>query len=172
MADAVALRRLVPADLGAYKLLRDEVLAAHEAAFTSDAAAEATKTPDRYAARLGLDRPEGGHFTLGAFVAGLLVGAVSCERDPRVKVRHIGHLQGMMVRTTAQRQGVGRRLLEHCITEARRADGLERLTLSVTAGNPAERLYASVGFVPYGTLHNAIKLGDTYFDKTLMSLDL
>ena len=59
-----------------------------------------------------------------------------------------------------------------CIARARDADGLELLTLSVTAGNPAEQLYASLGFETYGTLRHAIKLGAAYFDKRLMSLNL
>ena len=92
----VTIRPLVPADLAAYKSLRDDVLSAFPESFTSDAAPE--RSPDSYLSRLGLQRPEGGEFTLGAWQMGELVGAVSCERDARTKVRHIGHIIGMMVR--------------------------------------------------------------------------
>jgi ribosomal protein S18 acetylase RimI-like enzyme len=173
MPDTIAVRRLRPDDLAAYKALRDGMLDAHPDAFTSDARTEAGKSPGSYLARLGLDRPEGGHFTLGAWRDAVLVGALSCERDTREKVRHIGHLIGMMVRGDARGLGIGRGLLQACLAEARRADGLELLTLSVTAGNgPAEHLYEGAGFVRYGTLRHAIKLGDHYHDKHLMALTL
>jgi ribosomal protein S18 acetylase RimI-like enzyme len=172
MDDTLVLRHLGERDLPAYKALRDEMLQAHPDAFTSDAETEATRAASSYLPRLGLNRTDGGQFTLGAWRAGRLLGALSCERDPRAKVRHIGHLIGMMVHVSARGDGLGRALLEACISEARAA-GLEQLTLSVTAGNAAaEHLYERAGFVRYGTLRGAIKLGDRYHDKNLMSLNL
>ena len=168
---AVTIRRLVPADLAAYKALRDAMLAAHPESFSSDPAPE--RAPDSYLARLGLERPEGGEFTLGAWQLGQLVGAVSCERDPRTKVRHIGHVIGMMVRGETQGAGIGRALLDACITEARAADGLVMLTLTVTAGNAAAvHLYERAGFVRYGRLPRAIVVDGVYHAKDQMTLDL
>lgn len=173
MAEACSIRRLGRDDLPAYKALRDAMLAAHPEAFTSDAAAESARGAASYLPRLGLDRPEGGQFTLGAWRGTTLVGALSCERDGRVKVRHIGTLVGMMVRPEVRGGGIGRALLEAGLAEARRADGLELLTLSVTAGNlPAERLYERAGFVRYGLLKRGIKLDGRYHDKQLMALTL
>jgi len=167
----VTIRRLVPADLPAYKALRDDVLAAHPESFTSDAAPE--RPPDSYLARLGLQRPEGGEFTLGAWKVGELVGAVSCERDPRSKVRHIGHIIGMMVRNESQGSGLGRALLDACIDQARAAEGLVMLTLTVTAGNaPAVRLYERAGFVRCGRLPRAILVNGEYHAKDQMVLAL
>ena len=173
MGDAATIRPLAVADLAAYKLLRDEMLLAHPEAFTSDAQAEQRKEPADYLHRLGIDRRDGGQFLLGAWRAGRLVGAIGCERDPRVKVRHIGHVIGMMVRPEARRSGIARALLEACIAEARRS-GLERLTLTVTAGNRAAiDLYAANGFVGYGILARAIRLGPgEYHDKVHMALAL
>ncbi len=173
MPEVVEVRRLRALDLADYKALRDAMLAAHPEAFTSDAEAEAGKTGQSYLPRLGLDRPQGGQFTLGAWEGRALVGAVSCERDMRLKVRHIGHLIGMMVADHAAGRGIGRALLQACIEQARAADGLELLTLSVTASNAAaEHLYHSVGFVRYGALPHAIKLDGRYHDKHLMTLSL
>ena len=173
MAEPVVVRRLGRDDLPAYKALRDEMLAAHPEAFTSDAATERAKAPSAYLGRLGLDRPDGGHFSLGAYQGIELVGAISCERDERLKVRHIGHIVGMMVRPQARGAGVGQALLDACIALARQADGIELMTLSVTAGNrAAECLYARAGFTVHGTLKGAIKLGVTALDKNLMSLAL
>jgi ribosomal protein S18 acetylase RimI-like enzyme len=168
------IRGLEPEDLPAYKLLRDAMLAGHPEAFTSDADTERAKPAHHYLARLGHDRGGAPPFTLGAFdAAGQLVGAVTCERDARVKVRHIGHVTGMMVRDAAQRRGIGRALLDACIARARAAGELERLTLNVTSGNThALRLYERAGFRRYGRLEHAMKLDGRYHDKDHLALDL
>ena len=167
----VAIRRLVPDDLPAYKDLRDAVLTEHPEAFTSDAAPE--RSHESYLSRLGLDRPEGGEFTLGAWQRERLVGAVSCERDPRPKVLHIGHVIGMMVRSDAQGLGIGRALVDACISEARTARGLVMLTLTVTAGNAsAVHLYERAGFTRYGRLERAICVDGEYHAKDQMTLSL
>jgi ribosomal protein S18 acetylase RimI-like enzyme len=168
----VAVRPLQPGDLVAYKALRDAMLADHPDAFTSDAETDAHLPAEHYTARLGLDRPEGGHFTLGAFESrGTLVGAVTCERDRRVKVRHIGHVTAMMVAAPWQRRGVGRALMRDCLDAARAAEGLTLLTLSVSAHNEAaRRLYLKLGFQPYGRLDGAARLGSRYISKEYLSL--
>ena len=176
-ADELLIRRLTPEDLGAYKALRDRTLADHPEAFTSDAEAERRKEPASYLPRLGLGRPEGGHFTLGAWrgetASAELVGAISCEREPRIKARHIGHIIGMMVKSDCNGQGIGRALLVAAIAAARSAHGLEMLTLSVTASNlAAVGLYESLGFVRYGSLPNAIKVEGRYHTKDQMVLML
>ncbi|MDQ6639758.1 MAG: GNAT family N-acetyltransferase [Pseudomonadota bacterium] len=169
---AATIRPLVGADLAEYKRLRDDMLAFHPEAFTSDAESDAKKEPADYLHRLGLERREGGQFLLGAFRARRLLGAIGCEREARLKVRHIGHVVGMMVRPEARGAGVGALLLEACIAEARHA-GLEMLTLTVTAENAsAVRLYERHGFAAYGTLRRALKVAGRYHDKLHMALVL
>jgi ribosomal protein S18 acetylase RimI-like enzyme len=172
VSGAVVIRPLAAADLADYKRLRDAMLAAHPEAFTSDADSESAKDPLDYLQRLGLDRRDGGQFLLGAWHDTRLLGAIGCERQERLKVRHIGHIIGMMVRAEARGRGIGALLLEACIVEARHA-GLELLTLSVTAGNAsAVRLYERHRFVAYGKLQRALKVGTTYHDKLHMVLAL
>ena len=184
-AEALTIRALAAIDLAAYKRLRDTTLAAEPEAFTSDAAEESVKPAQAYLSRFGLDRPDphdGGQFTLGAFFgAAHLVGAVTCEREPRIKGRHIAHVAGMMVLAEVRGQGIGRQMLAECIALARRAPGLEMLTLSVTASNRiAVELYLRAGFTRYGKLVHAIKIGGPagdptgarYHDKDLMVLSL
>ncbi len=164
-------RTLVEADLVAYKALRDHALAHHEEAFTSDALTEASRTVQSYRSRLG-DLIDGG-FTLGAWRGDRLVGAITCERDPRSKVRHIGHIVGTMVASDQQAQGVGRALLNALVARASADDELHQLTLSVTASNSAAvRLYESAGFARYGSLARAIRVGGRFLDKHLMQLNL
>jgi GNAT superfamily N-acetyltransferase len=174
MTVSVAIRRLAAADLAAYKELRDAMLEAHPEAFTSDAAEERAKEPTDYLHRLGLDRRERGQFVLGAWRGERLVGAIGCERDRRRKGRHVGHIVGMMVRPEARGHGIGRDLLQGLIGECRRIEGVEMLTLTVTAGNaPAVRLYESSGFLVYGNLRRAIRLDSgQYHDKLHMVLPL
>jgi ribosomal protein S18 acetylase RimI-like enzyme len=172
--EAISVRRLLPADLVHYKALRDAMLAAHPEAFTSDALAERSRSPDSYLSRFGVERHDGGEFTLGAWQGEQrLVGAISCERDLRVKVRHIAHIVGMMVRDKSRGRGVGRTLLDECIAQARRVEELRMITLSVTGGNAhAIRLYDRAGFVRYGTLPSAIVVDGRPHAKELMVLTL
>jgi RimJ/RimL family protein N-acetyltransferase len=167
------VRALGEADLLAYKALRDHVIAHHEEAFTSDAATEAMRTAHSYRARLGdADRGDGS-FTLGAWSGDRLVGAITCERDPRSKVRHVGHITGTLVTGDHQGMGVGRALLDALIARASADEELQLLTLSVTDSNTAAvRLYASAGFTRYGTLPRALRVAGRYFDKQLMQLAL
>ena len=170
-AAALAVRELEARDLDAYKALRDHALAHHEEAFTSDAPTEARRSALSYASRLGGDGTGG--FTLGAFRGDALVGAITLERDPRTKVRHVGHVIGTMVYADEIGRGVGRALLDALIERAAADDELQSLTLTVTAGNAAaERLYARAGFTVFGTQPRAIRVGDRYFTKQHMVLNL
>ncbi len=165
------VRELQHSDLDAYKALRDHALAHNDEAFTSDAATEAQRTSQSYAARLGNDQTRA--FTLGAFRGDRLVGAVTCDHDARIKVQHIGHVTGMMVHADEQSRGAGRALIDALIDRASADAELHQLTLNVTAGNAvAERLYERSGFVRYGTLARAIRVGGKFFDKHHMLLNL
>lgn len=175
------VRRLMPADLGAYKTLRDQALRLHPEAFTSDHESQSTRSPESYLGRLGLSDPLGGSFLLGAYVheAGneRLVGSVGLERETRPKTRHITTLIGMMVLPAYTRRGVGRALVAACIDEARRAQALELIVLSVTASSDrVVRLYERAGFERYGLLPRAVKIvegrNERYFDKAQMILKL
>lgn len=173
-APLVRLALLTEPDLADYKALRDAMLAGHEEAFTSDAATERAREAASYRVRL---HPQAGGkslFTLGAWIGEELVGALTAEHENRVKVRHVAHLIGMMVRDEHAGRGIGGLLLRQALTLLRREPLLETLTLSVTAGNgPAIALYRRAGFTRYGHLPRAIRLSDgRYHAKDLMSLDL
>ena len=171
-ATAPVLRTMTAPDLPAYKALRDLLLAAHPEAFSSDAATERERAPETYLARIagaGTAWP----FTLTAWLGGQLAGAISCEREARLKTRHIGHVVGMMVHPDFRGRGVGRALVDACVDRSRATGEVELLTLSVTSGNEAAaRLYERAGFTRYGRLERAIRIGGRYHAKELMVLDL
>ncbi|WP_433067051.1 ribosomal protein S18-alanine N-acetyltransferase [Dactylosporangium sp. CS-033363] len=59
-------------------------------------------------------------------------------------------VQNLGVRTSAQRRGIGRRLLEALLAEAKRR-GARQVLLEVAVDNaPAQRLYAEYGFEAVG----------------------
>jgi ribosomal protein S18 acetylase RimI-like enzyme len=172
MANEIDIRRLVASDAAVYKRLRDDMLDGFPDAFTSDAGAERAKPAEAYVARFEAEG-DAARFSFGAWSDGELVGAISCERDARLKVRHIGHIIGMMVRPNLQGRGIGRALIDATLVQARAVPELELLTLSVTSTNPsAVRLYEKAGFVRYGQLPGAIKLGEKRLGKDLMMLAL
>jgi ribosomal protein S18 acetylase RimI-like enzyme len=164
------IRLMRAADLPAYKQLRDGMLAAHPQAFTSDAATELKRDADSYRSRLSGGGDGASLFTLCAWLGPNLVGAISCEHEARVKVRHIAHIVGMMVSNELHGQGLGRKLLERALTLLQGEPVLELVTLNVTSSNArAIRLYEACGFRRYGRLEGAIKLPDgQMLDKDLM----
>ncbi|KQW49816.1 MULTISPECIES: GNAT family N-acetyltransferase [unclassified Roseateles] len=170
----IQLRAMAETDLLAYKALRDAMLAGHPEAFTSDAETEGQRDLASYRNRLAGGANGGTLFTLVALHGARLVGALTCEREPRRKVQHIAHLIGMMVADTHRGRGIGRALLMAAIAQLRAMPGLAQVTLTVTAGNRAAiGLYESQGFVRYGRLPDAIRLPDgRRLEKALMLLRL
>jgi ribosomal protein S18 acetylase RimI-like enzyme len=94
-----------------------------------------------------------------------------CDISPMTRegFTHCGTL-GMGVRKDFRRLGIGRRLLEQAIGEARTM-GLERIELEVFASNtPAIRLYDQAGFVVEGVKTRGRKLEGEYDDLVQMAL--
>jgi ribosomal protein S18 acetylase RimI-like enzyme len=82
---------------------------------------------------------------------------------------HVARL-GMGVRSEWRRQGIGRRLLDACLSQARNA-GIEKVELEVFSDNVgAVRLYESCGFKEEGSRVRGRKLEGRYQDVKLMAL--
>lgn len=166
---AVAIRALGVEDLAAYRALRLRGLVEHPEAFTSSANEEAAKPASELARRLGPDPSAPHDVVLGAFAAGALVGLVGLDVDPRIKVRHRGHVFGMYVPVEHAGHGVGTRLIDTLVAHAERAPGLTQLVLTVTATNDgARRLYERAGFAAFGREPRAILVAGTAYDKLHM----
>lgn len=177
-AFTVRIARVSPAELSAFKTLRDEGLRLHPEAFDADLDNEQARPPESYVGRLGLSEARGGTFLLGAWAGHDMVGMIGLERQFLPKLRHSAELNGMMVRPSHAGHGIGMALVEHCIREARLAQGLELLTLRVSADNHAAiRLYERGGFQACGVVPKAIKLWDAqgrvrHVDRLTMALVL
>jgi len=175
---SVRIARIGPADLSAYKRLRDLGLALHPDAFDADIESERARPPESFIGRLGLGDSFGGTFLLGAWVEGQLAGMIGLERQTLQKLRHSAELNGMMVHPDHAGRGLGGLLVQAAIAEARQAIGLEQMLLRVsTSSASAIRLYERAGFRGCGVLPHAVKLVDgpgqvRYFDKLTMVLIL
>jgi ribosomal protein S18 acetylase RimI-like enzyme len=105
------------------------------------------------------------NFTLGAFSEeGELLGTVGFKRDLFVKLKHKGLIFRMYVSEKAQRQGIGRTLLQALIERAKQGEGLQQLYLTVVSSNQrAINLYLSEGFELYSREKGSIKMAENEF---------
>jgi ribosomal protein S18 acetylase RimI-like enzyme len=102
-----------------------------------------------------------------------LTDADACEfqrlRLQGLKERHIAFIRSMYVAPQARGQGAGQQLLAAALQQAWSWQGVEQVTLSVTASNEAAvRLYKSAGFMEVGRMPRALKMGPYYFDELMM----
>ncbi len=167
------IRRLTEADAGRYRLIRLRMLHDHPAAFGSAYEEYLEQTDASIAARLRDQLSAPDHFVLGAFEGERLIGTIGLYREQGAKSRHKGLIWGVYTAPEARGRGVGRRLMEAIVRQARALEGLELLQLAVAIDNlPARRLYESFGFRGWGVEHRALKIGDHYVAEEHMVLEL
>lgn len=167
------IRLLDETDAEAYCDLRLRMLREQPHAFTSSHDEEARRPLSWTQARLRASEVAPARFVLGAFsTAGRLAGSVGLAVEEKQKQRHKALLFGMFTAPEERNKGVGRALLAACLDRASRLPGLEQINLTVTEGNAAERLYASVGFERFGVEPRAIKCSGEYYAKVHMVLRL
>jgi ribosomal protein S18 acetylase RimI-like enzyme len=167
------IRPLTEDDASAFREVRLRALQDHPEAFSSSASDFAQRPLSHLVERL---RNEGQHpdnFTLGAFIAGDLVGMMGLVRDRAEKLQHKAFIWGVYVAPEARKRGVARALMLETIARARSLDGLEQLYLGVADYNtPARSLYLALGFETYGTEPRAMLVDGRYVDEDLMLLRL
>jgi acetyltransferase len=111
---------------------------------------------------------------LAAFEGEALIGSVQLGLEPRANGRHRAEVMKLMVLRSHRGRGVGRGLMR-ALLESARAAGRTLLLLDVRTDDPAERLYRSLGFVPFGRVPDHAqspdgRLADTsfyYLDRRL-----
>lgn len=166
------IRRMVPADAPDYRALMLEAYELHPRSFTTTAEERASTPVSWWEARLQ-ETPDAGTLMLGAFDDGRLIGVVGLSIEPRRRTRHKARLFGMYVSSQFRRGGVAAALCSTLMDIARARPGLKIIQTTVTQGNrPAEDLFRSLGFVPYGVEPFAVMMDDGYVSKVHLWCDL
>lgn len=156
---------LEPKDAPAFRKLRLEGLKRHPEAFGASYEEEAALPLAEIERRLA------GAAVFGAFADGELVGVAGLLVPGAAKKRHKGELWGVYVRAGARGAGIGTALVRAVIAHAR--GRIQQLhTTVVTDNGPARRLYAKLGFRPYGVEPRALKVGERCYDQELLALML
>lgn len=156
----VEIRPLGPGDAAAFRALRLCGLQECPEAFGSTYEEDARLPLDVVAERLKAAPPPAARVVLGAFEGDRLIGIVGCVQEAKVKARHKAVVWGMYVSPEARGRGVGRRLLERVIAEARGWAGVERLTLTVVErAHAARELYLAAGFQAFGREPDGLREG-------------
>lgn len=163
------IRRLELTDAEASVALRKAMLADAPGSFGSSPTQDRGSDPAEVRNRLASWPEEAG---FGAFAPGL-IGSVGLRREVRAKENHKAFIWGMFVAPEFRRQGLGRQLMQAAIEHASTLDGVERIHLSVTDASPgAHALYASLGFVTWGTEPDALRVNGTSYAEHHMALTL
>lgn len=162
------IRRLTAADAPEYRAVRLRSLKDHPEAFTSSFEEDELQPVDAARERLASTVCK----FWGAFDSGKLCGTIGLDPQTRLKNRHKATVVGMYVVPEAAGRGVGRRLVDVLVADAR-ASGLELLVLTVTEGNSsAIKLYERCGFKSFGVEPKAIKVDGRSHAKNHMYLQL
>ena len=161
----VSVSRLGPDHVAAYRALRLSALVSNPESFGASFSEEARLPDDEW------DRRVREGLLFGAWTGGALVGCVGLASRGKEKLRHKAILWGMFVDPERRGLGIGKRLLDASLAQAR--GRFEEVILTVVAGNDAAtRLYGGAGFREYGRESGVIKIGDRYHDEILMRLPL
>ena len=95
---------------------------------------------------------ERGHrVLLAAFADGELVGTVQVILTLPPNQPHRGEIAKLLVHRRARKRGIAQLLMDHAEAEAR-AEGKSLLVLDTVTGDPAERLYARLGWTRVGVI--------------------
>jgi GNAT superfamily N-acetyltransferase len=172
--DAVEIRRLSNADARAHldglaAILRDCVEGGASVSYMAPFSDEDARTAfEGFVA----DAERGGRLVLAALENGEVVGTVQVLLALPPNQAHRGEIAKLLVRRSARRRGVARRLMEAAEDEAR-AEGKTLLVLDTVTGDPAEALYAGMGWNRVGVIPNFALYPDgrpcatTFFWKAL-----
>jgi ribosomal protein S18 acetylase RimI-like enzyme len=93
----------------------------------------------------------GERMLFGAFLDGELVGTPQLEQARPANSRHRAEVMRVVVRSDAQRQGVGRELMR-ALEAAAAAHGITLLWLTTHEGTPACAFYEALGYTFLGVM--------------------
>ncbi|MBK1838090.1 GNAT family N-acetyltransferase [Azospirillum sp. YIM B02556] len=155
------VRRLVPEDGEALRMLRLEALRLHPEAFGSSHAEESARPVETFA-----EWTTRGYIA-GGFVDGRLDAMAGLSVPGSAKQMHKGMLWGVYVRESRRGGGLAEAVMDAVLGHA--GTQVEQVHLSVAATNVrAFRFYRRLGFEPYGVEPRALKVNGGYVDELLM----
>jgi len=164
------VRRLVGSDAAEFLRLRRQALEQEPFSFAESPEELLQVSAETYAQRL---REDNESFVFGAFHESKLEGMAGLFREGRLKRRHKGTVWGVYVAPEYRGRGIARAILTKVLETARTIPDLKWIALSVTTEEePARRLYASLGFRPWGVEPAALRIGNTLIDEEHMVLEL
>jgi RimJ/RimL family protein N-acetyltransferase len=163
----ITIRPSVEKDAGA--LLQLARLTAEEG-FGLASPQEFSTTADTIKKRIATAQSFSGESCMLTAEAGETVaGQLSFFRSPEEKYRHHGSFS-MSLFPEWRGRGAGQQLMNSFLTWADTAEGLEKITLEVLAGNESARsLYRKFGFIEEGRLLRHVKFRGRYEDLLLMA---
>lgn len=161
------IRPIRASDADAWRALRLQALKQEPASFATSYEEAAALDPEAFAG--GIPAGDGPDVLFGLFVEGALEGAAGFAVQGGSKRRHKGLLWGVYVRPEWRGRGFGKALVQRVIDHARGRVAL--LQICVTVGNEARRVYAALGFRPYGLEPAALRVDGIDFDEEHMWLD-
>ena len=170
--DPIRVERLSLRHAAAYRELMLGAYARHPDAFTATVEERAGLPLSWWEARLA---PGDGvaEMVLGGLDGDQLAGVAGLSFESRPKLRHKASLFGLYVVPPWRGQGLGLRLVQAVLAQARARPGVIQVQLTVSAGNgAAEALYARCGFVRFGLEPRAMALGDGFVAKVHMGCEL
>ncbi|MBX6332836.1 MAG: GNAT family N-acetyltransferase, partial [Gemmatimonadaceae bacterium] len=158
---SIQVQALGPRDAERYQHLRLRSLRESPEAFGTTYDEDLALPIEVVAERLRAVRAPVGRVVVGGFVDDVLVGTAGCMQEHKRKSRHKAVIWGLYVAPEARGRGIGRRLLEYLVREAHAWADVDRLRVTVIErAHAARRLYAAMGFEPFGVEPDAFRQGD------------
>ena len=159
------IRRLTPDDAEAFRAIRLESLRDNPEAFAASYEFEEGLPLSAFADRLKKSA------IFGAFQDDALTGIAGFSALKSPKAQHKGILWGMYLREAARGTGQAKALVERLLEHA--GSRVERVYLTVVTDNArAVAFYRKLGFESYGIEQKALKIGERYYDETLLVREL
>ncbi|KVH36266.1 GNAT family N-acetyltransferase [Burkholderia cepacia] len=159
----ITTRLLDAADAARFQTVRLRAVDTAPTSFLPTLDEESQVPVDEFAIRI---TPTHERAVFGAFDGDTLVGITGVRRDARTKIAHKATIWGVFVDPAHRGQGIAQTLLESATAHAAQAWGCKQLTLCVNEVNAdAERLYASQGFVRFGTEPRSLFVDGRFYDE-------
>ncbi|WP_321797998.1 GNAT family N-acetyltransferase [Burkholderia sp. BCC1988] len=159
----ITIRLLDAADAAQFQSVRLRAVATSPTSFLPTRDEEAGVPVDEFATRI---TPTHERAVFGAFADASLVGITGVRRDARAKVAHKATIWGVFVDPAYRGRGIAQSLLDSATAHAVQAWECRQLMLCVNEINgTAERLYASQGFVRFGTEPRSLFVDGRFYDE-------